>query len=584
MRAFPEAMSQKGKHKPTATNKEQTAGTPASAASNSFPWLEVGIIALVQAVLLGLAAKNNLEQLNNDAIAYLKLGEYYASGQMGLAVSGYWGPMLSWLIAIGIKLGFAPMVAGRIAMVFSGLIFQAGCVTLFRVSNLSRLSVITASIISGLATIFWSAEYLSPDLLLTGLLLAVWAILFSNRWYLQTKWAIIAGVLWGLAYFTKAIAFPLALGTTVLIAGFRWFIQAERKQLIRATGITLISFVVVALPWLLTLTNKYGHFTFSTSGSINHSIVGPKDVDRYHPVFRTLHQPETGRVTQWEEPSRMEYKPWSPFASSAYFQHQIGLVKKNFDTIIGHLANFDLLFLGMIGMLGSFYVKPPWREKLQADRWRWSLIPLLGLCALYLPVWVAPFDERYFYTAFAIQLVCALSLVDLLRVKFTEQAWAFWVGLGLVAVSFGLFPAFKANIATEKMRHDASILARNIAVNLKKDGVSGPIAGSGTVIGFRTGLFTAYFLNTPWLGGNEKASSSPVRGCECPLCQGSTLRETETTADDFDKSGANILILSQESAAANDLRQKPNWRQIDTPTIPGTDSASPVAIFARRKP
>jgi hypothetical protein len=583
MRAFLQVkMSQKGKTsdsaKPAAA--QQRPGT-------EFPWRAMGIILAVQALLLATAAKNNLDQLNNDAIAYLRLGEYYAQGKMELAISGYWGPMLSWLIALGIKLGFAPLTAGRAVMVLSALIFQAGCVTLLRAVNLPKWSAIGAALITALASIFWSAEYLSPDLLLTGILLATWGILFSDRWWQKPRWAVIAGVLWGIAYLTKAVAFPLALGTTVLWAGFKLALKADRKRLFQAAGITLAVFAVTALPWLITLSGKYGHFTFSTSGSINHSIVGPKDVDRYHPVFRTLHQPEAGRVTQWEEPSRMDYKPWSPFASGAYFQHQVQLVKRNFETIIGHLVNFGLFYLGFVGLLGAFYLKPPWREQLAADRWRWSVLPLLCLCGLYLPVWVAPFDERYFYAALPVQLICAFSLVELTRTQWREQAWIGWITGAMVLLSFGFIPAIKAMVATDTMRHEPTTMARGIADELKKQGLTGPIAGSGTVIGFRTGLFTAYFLDTPWLGGNEKAANSPVRGCECAICQSSTLREPETSADEFIKSGAKVLILSRESAAAADLFLRPEWRKIDistpiSPTSTATNVESPVIVLTRK--
>jgi hypothetical protein len=351
----------------------------------------------------------------------------------------------------------------------------------------------------------------------------------------------------------------------------------------------LVVFAVVSAPWLVTLSAKYGQFTFSTSGSINHSIVGPKDMERYHPVFRTLHVPEPGRVTQWEEPSRMEYKPWSPFASGAYFQHQIQLVKKNFETVIGHLANFDLFYLGIVGMLGAFYVKPPWREKLSAERWRWSVLPLLCLCGLYLPVWVAPFDERYFYAALPVQLVCAFSLIAIIRAQWRDQVWVSWVTSGLILVSFGFFPAVKALLATDKMNHAPTIVARDIAAELQKQGLAGPIAGSGTVYGYRTGLFTAYLLGTPWLGGNEKASNSPGRSCDCDICRASTLREPETTAEEFTKSGAKVLILSREAPAVSDLLQRPDWQKIDISTLKtsqgtATNGEPPVIVLVRRQP
>ena len=67
----------------------------------------------VQAVLLAVAAWRNLHQLNPDAIAYMRIAGYYANGQTELAVTGYWGPLLSWLMVPLLKVGAPPLVAGK---------------------------------------------------------------------------------------------------------------------------------------------------------------------------------------------------------------------------------------------------------------------------------------------------------------------------------------------------------------------------------------------------------------------------------------------------------------------------------------
>src|SRR5262245_36830863 len=63
--------------------------------------IRIGVAAgfVCQAVLLLLAGLQNRHMLNPDATAYIQLARDYASGQFGVAVTGYWGPMLSWLMA-----------------------------------------------------------------------------------------------------------------------------------------------------------------------------------------------------------------------------------------------------------------------------------------------------------------------------------------------------------------------------------------------------------------------------------------------------------------------------------------------------
>ncbi|MGV3756428.1 MAG: hypothetical protein ACO1QS_13690 [Verrucomicrobiota bacterium] len=532
--------------------------SPAKVMAWTFPWRAMGVILVVQFVWLGLAAKNNLDQLNNDAIAYLRLGEYYAQGKMDLAVSGYWGPMLSWLIALGIKLGFAPMAAGRAAMVISSLVFTAGAIGLLRGVRLSGWPAILSAAIAAISTIFWSVEYLSPDLLVSGLMLGAWGVFFTGSWLKERKWQAAAGALWGLAYLAKAVAFPLAVVVTLAVAGLRLLIGGERKQVLLAATITVSVFALVASPWVGTLSAKYGHFTFSTSGRINHSIVGPEDVDRYHPVFRTFHQPEAGRVTQWEDPSRMDYKSWSPLAN---LSHQVTLLRKNFNTVIAHLVNFDLLFVGIISLLAAAFVTAPWREKLAAERWRWTLLPLGCLCGIYLPVWVAPFDERYFYAALPVLLITSFGTVTWLRRVLDEQAWVTTIGGGLIVLVFGFYPLLKASFAPQGLRHDTTVMARTMADTLRQQNLSGPIAGSGTVLGNRTGLFTAYLLGTPWLGDRKEA-----------------------TFADFQSSGAQIIIIGLNEPAAGQFLQDSGWQRfaIQFPKFNGMEGEVPLAVMVKK--
>ncbi|MCB1126597.1 MAG: hypothetical protein KDM81_08895, partial [Verrucomicrobiae bacterium] len=90
----------------------------------------LGLILAVQAVLLAVAAAANRGRLNTDAVAYLRLAHDYAEGPLHLAVSGYWGPMLSWLIAPLLAFGVEPLLAGRVVMAVTALGFTAGCASL----------------------------------------------------------------------------------------------------------------------------------------------------------------------------------------------------------------------------------------------------------------------------------------------------------------------------------------------------------------------------------------------------------------------------------------------------------------------
>ena len=94
-------------------------------AKSSAPW--VVAILTTQMFLLFWAGDQNRHNLNTDAVAYLRIAGYYAQGHTELAVSGYWGPMLSWMIAVLLKFHAAPLVAARVVMGAAAILFSLGC-------------------------------------------------------------------------------------------------------------------------------------------------------------------------------------------------------------------------------------------------------------------------------------------------------------------------------------------------------------------------------------------------------------------------------------------------------------------------
>ena len=85
-----------------------------------------------QVTLLCLAGWQNDYMLNTDGVAYLRIASYYAHGQTHLMISGYWGPLISWLMAPLVALGVPPLATGRVVMGLSAVVFWFGCVSVFR--------------------------------------------------------------------------------------------------------------------------------------------------------------------------------------------------------------------------------------------------------------------------------------------------------------------------------------------------------------------------------------------------------------------------------------------------------------------
>ena len=536
----------------------------------------------LQAALLAVAAARNLQQLNPDAIAYLRIAGYYAGGQMELAVTGYWGPLLSWLMVPLLKADAAPLVAGRVVMVVSGVVFLAGAVSVFRAFRLPRVALLTGACIAAAWSVFWSVRHITPDLLLAGLVaLAVSATVklflccsrrgaeagcFNSEFRIRLLTsAATAGGWWGLAYLAKAVALPLALLTTAGLAVFAMSGRRElRAKLAVRLGLVWLGIALVGGPWIAVLSLHYGQFTFSTTGPIAHALAGPGEQAAAHPAMTTLHQPDAGRVTQWEEPSRMKYRHWSPLASGENFRHQLAVVGGNLGVCWDWLnpwrgwlngaelpawrrwlGTFDLLGIGGLALLlAGCCVVRNW-QRLRRQRWGWALVPVLALGGLYLPFFVMAEDNRYFYPALPFLWVLAVG------------AWGGWargrVGFGVVNLAFGLAALAWLAAALVGIPNQASREAHVLAAQLRAEDVAGPFAGSAPLPGGRTGLYTAFLLGGRWLGDAPQAGPG-----------------------EFVQSGAQVVFVRRGTPALAELTADRGWREWNAVTESGSLVGEPV--------
>ncbi len=548
------------------------------------PWERAAFAA--QVVLLLLAAMRNLGALNTDAIAYIRLAGYFAEWNTELRVSGYWGPLLSWLMVPFRWLGMDVVLAARFAMILSGVVFLFGCRAVFVSLELDRRHRMAGLWIAAAFSVFWSVRHITPDLLLAGLMGFAIALLFDRCWGCSRKAAALAGVAWGLAYYSKAIAFPLAVLVTAGGAALVWFSGGARaKDALRQATLTLATFVALAGPWMLILSLKYDGPTFSTSGKINHAIAGPADVERYHPFAKVLHQPDPGRVTQWEDPSGMEYHYWAPFESTANARHQVGIIGDNAPKILNYfsgfnvvhvlrsnfvvsardlfalLPGFDLLYLPLIGLIGCLAMRRGIRERLRSERWRWAVVPVALMGGLYLPVYLRSDDLRYFYPAFPFVWVAVSGVAGVFAGHFGKgtdiaKAWA----LRISAVSFAAPAAIWLLAALAGIPNAGNAFASELADRMKRAEMSGPIAGSATLQGGRAGLYTAFYLGEPWLGDDERAGDA-----------------------EFAESGAEFVIMTAFDSRLEALTRSGNFVDATLDLFPGEElEGLPLRVFRRR--
>ncbi len=506
----------------------------------------VGIAAALvcQIVLLAVAARNNRHMIGPDGVAYMRLASYYAKGQTQLMVSGYWGPMISWLMAPLMPIFRNPMDAARVVMGLSAVVFWLGGVTVLRALGIFPTGIVLGSWFVALASVSWSVQMITPDLLLGGLLCLAVSRMMSPRWTQSWKTQVGAGMLLGAAYLAKAVALPIALGV-ITITAILYLISGLTtvRPVLRSIGITLIGFVLLAAPWIVVLSLKYQRFVFSTTGPIAHAILPPPNLNQGHPV--ALIRPEPGRITWWEDPQNDLYaeQKWSPFQSRAYAKHQLKIMYRNFEVILKYFWSFDWLQLGFCSALLGLLVHTPWRQNLQAQRWRWAGGFLACIAGVYLPF--SSDLERYFYPGYPFLIAAAMGMmVWLISHAQEKNNFPRIIVICLLVISFGNPIRLILPVALRGLDYAPGIYTQDLAARLEAAQVHGPIAGVGEPPnpwqGEYIGHYLAMFTNQPYFGSERVADAVKLKS-----------------------SGARLIVLDRH-LPHGELEQDPSFRDLDS--------------------
>ena len=218
--------------------------------------------------LLIIAGWSNRHLLHPDCLGYFLIASHYAKGELSLAVSGYWGPLLSWLIAPFIIVLENPLYAARVVMGLSAVVFLFGCVTVFRSFQMHPAAIVLSTWIAAITGVYWSVlerANLSPDLSTSGLICIAIGRTVSPEWIQRRSAQFTAGLWYGAAYLAKPVAFTVAFGLGIGI-GALWVLSrlSSAKTVLTSLGITLLGFLLLASPWVATLSLKYDGLVIST--------------------------------------------------------------------------------------------------------------------------------------------------------------------------------------------------------------------------------------------------------------------------------------------------------------------------------
>jgi hypothetical protein len=454
---------------------------------------------IMQITLLLLAGRVSQDWISTDGISYMRIGQYYSSGQFGLAVSGYWSPLLSWIIAPLLNLVEEPLSAAQIAMGLSAIVYLIGCMAIFRVMGIRYSAMCGALAIIVIFSVRWAIQGITPDLLMSGILCLGISRLLLPDWCEKPSVQLSGGLLFGLAYLAKAVALPLSF-VLIITVGLLLIISQRISPLraIRSAAITFFGVFLIAGPWILVLSFKYERPVFSTSAEISHAVLSPTEGG--HPAFREFHIPEPGRNSPWEDPNPKEYAHWSPLDNTENIRHQFRIIFSNAIKILKRLKDFDLLGIGLVSVLLGFLFHAPWKENMLLHPWRWSAIIIACLVGIYLPV--ASRDVRYYLAVYPFLLGGSLGYVGhQVEGQLGQGKLLPVMVVVLVSLSF-FFPLATGSFIPHRLPYQAAKVLKEKLTALQ---ISGPIASTSRLKNIDS--YTAFLMKVPWHGRSEKAQT-----------------------------------------------------------------------------
>jgi hypothetical protein len=231
-------------------------------------WLGVSLLGAAQVIA-------HPYEVNADGMSYLDAADYWLAGDWSNAINAYWSPLYSWLLAAAVALS-SPATESATAHIVNFLAL------LVALSGADRLLVTLADdearmngwILAALGiAIAWSLlvlvglTVLTPDMLLAGIALHALAS-FQKALDSQSSRAFLTtGLLLGVGYLAKAAMFPVAL----LVVGAASFHSIRRRSW-RPPLLTGAGFGLIAIPFIVVLSQHTGRPTFGDSGKINYAF------------------------------------------------------------------------------------------------------------------------------------------------------------------------------------------------------------------------------------------------------------------------------------------------------------------------
>ena len=398
---------------------------------------------------------------DDDGVGYLMITKRLAAGDFYNGINGFWSPLHSWLVVPLYKAGLSEFLAFRIS---NGLIGAGILIVVYRLCKKTALpeNIITATLWVCIPVILSLAfKDLAADILVCLLLLIYTDIVSEKDFFESPGKNILAGITGCLCYLAKTYAFPFFMihfAAVQFILFKRCYLANKKKLFVRNLLLGIASCILLAIPWLIMLQDRYDTFTFGFSGRHNYMLAL---FPGYSSVEELVAVPPEPLVSFWENPYYLP-APKDPYPSLLSFDVlivQIRVFLNSFMVALNCFHNLSFLSTAIILILGIYVLK-------RKDNT--LTIFLLTITLLPLGYLLMHIETRFIWSNTFLLLVAGMVLLNELfkTIRFT-RLWQ----LTCYCIVFGSFLIVPVNYLKDNAGNGKDIFT--LAGELKEKGVSG---------------------------------------------------------------------------------------------------------------
>ncbi len=450
--------------------------------------------------------KHQYGRVTADSMIYFSIAQKYLTGDFQNAINGYWGPLLAWLIIPFLYFGAGDVFA------INSLNLILGVLTIIGVWNLSDRFEITGKIrgilLICLLPIVLKFSLVQPmDFLLVCILIFYLCIVFNSDYPKKISSGLFSGILGSLAYFTKAYASPFFIVHFFIMNILHYFrnvTKEDRKKVLRNSLAGFVLFFLISGAWIMIISDKYGHFTFSTMRDTNFNAPGPEamggGLEFGVPVFTEgfFEPPNETAFVVWEDPSYLRGEPWSAWQSWMHFKHFIRLTLKNVSDGLKIFESFSSLSVAIIIAYILFLSAKPKNELLSYGVLLYPLFTLILFSGGYL---LFHFEERYVWLS---NILLLLMGGYVLFVLFQKEFFSSDLRKNILIIFFALSFIFApTKYVLQASRGGMNSDMYYLSTDLKQYNIKGNIASNRehlTHDAWHKTFRLAYWLNSRYYG------------------------------------------------------------------------------------